>query len=141
MSRPQRRKKLLRLLEQQRALIEQIAASPSMLRGSFTRVHTRCGKPSCWCAQSARGHPHTRITWSERGRMLTRKVPPNQVQKVLEWTANYRRYRSLRRELRALQARIRDAADDLGQSICEHTANRLDYLRPRANMRTTPSSN
>ena len=140
MSTPRLQKKLIRLVNQERDLIECIAQSPPMLRGSFSRVHTRCGKATCWCAASVQGHPHTRITWSEEGKMITRKVSPDEVEKVIEWTANYRTYRALRRRLRTLQGHIADTLDQLERSITERTHKPLAYLADRSNLPTTSRS-
>ena len=128
MSTAQLKKKLRRLRNRERVLLEELAQPPAMLRGSFTRVHTRCGKPTCWCAQAAKGHPHTRITWSQAGRMLTRKVPAEDVEQVRVWTANHRRYRAKRRALRILHAQIEETLDQLGEALIERTQRPLGYL-------------
>jgi hypothetical protein len=72
--------------------------------------------------------------------MFTRKVPADQIEKVLEWTANYRRYRLLRRKLRTLQGQILDTADRLERIITERTAKPLDYLRTAPNLHATTDS-
>ena len=77
-----------------------------MVRGSFSRVSTRCGKSTCWCAESEKGHMHNRITWSHQGRMRTRKVPQEQVDRVKGLTETYRAYKKRRRELATLYQQI-----------------------------------
>jgi len=92
-------KKLRGLIVQQGGLLDQMVAGPPILRGSFSRVHTRCGKPNCWCAQTGKGHAHARITWSQKGRLTTRKVPEDYLDGVRQLTASYRRFRNRRRRL------------------------------------------
>jgi hypothetical protein len=111
MSRPQI--KIKRLLKHQEQMLERLLKSPPMLRGTFSRVQTRCGKPNCWCARSAQGHSHTRITWSKDGKLRTRKVPPDQKDHVCELTSNYRQFRSLRREITAIQNEMSSLLEDL----------------------------
>ena len=37
---------------------------------TFRQEHVRCGKPSCWCFESALGHgPYTYKYWKEGGRL------------------------------------------------------------------------
>jgi len=113
MSSPQIKKKLKRLLSRQEQLLERLLASPPMVRGTFSQVQTRCGKPNCWCARSHKGHSHARIIWSKEGKLRTRKVPPDQIDLIRELTSNYRRFRSLRRQIAALQMKIRTLLDEL----------------------------
>ena len=69
-----------------------------------------------------------RITWSQAGSMLTRKVPAEHVEQVRAWTANHRRYRAKRRALRILHAQIEDNLDQLGEALIERTQRPLGYL-------------
>lgn len=113
MSRPQIKKKLKQLLKRQEQLLERLLKSPPMVRGTFSQVQTRCGKPNCWCASSHKAHSHTRITWSKEGKLKTRKVPPDQIDLIRKLTNNYRQFRSLRRKIATLQTKIRTLLDDL----------------------------
>jgi hypothetical protein len=117
MSSPQLQQRIVTLRQRDRDLLDQLLHLQPLLRGSFTQVFTRCGKANCWCAQSAKGHPHLRLTGSENGRLTTRKVPAQAVEQVRLWTANYRQFRSLRRKLLALQAQLQDLLDHYEQSL------------------------
>jgi hypothetical protein len=129
MSIAQTKKKLQRLIARHSQLLEQMLHSPPMLRGSFSRVFTRCGKSACWCAESAKGHSHTRITWSENGKMTTRKVPPDHVEEVVELTSNYRKFRSQRRQILSLEAQMHDSLNRYEAALTEQTRRPLSFLR------------
>jgi hypothetical protein len=111
MSRPQI--KIKRRLEHQEQMLARLLKTPPMLRGTVSQVQTRCGKPNCWCARSPQGHSHTRITWSQDGKLKTRKVPPDQIDQIYQLTHNYRQFRSLRRKIAALQTEMRSLLDDM----------------------------
>ena len=115
MSRAQLRQQIARLRQRGRALLDQLLRLQPLLRGSFAQVYTRCGKPNCWCAHGVRGHPHLRLTWSENGRLTTRKVPSPAVERVRLWTGNYRQFRALRRQLLALQTQLQERLDQYEQ--------------------------
>jgi hypothetical protein len=105
-----------------------------MLRGSFSRISTRCGRANCWCAHSPKGHPHTRLTWSQNGQLTTRKVPADQKERVLEWTHNYRQFRARRRKLRALHRQIQNLLDQYEQALLAQTRKPLSFLASSSKM-------
>ena len=137
MSSPSFQKQLTRLLNLQGKILARLGETPPLLRGSFTRVHTRCGKPTCWCAQAAVGHPHARLTWSQEGTMRTRKVPSEHIAHVLEWTANHRRLRADRKKLQLVHTRIADLVRQHEQTLVTRTSKPLDFLEVRQKMPPT----
>ncbi len=110
-------RKILALQQRGRDLLDELFQIQPLLRGSFTQVYTRCGKPNCWCTHSPKGHPHVRLTWSENGQLTTRKVPTQAVDQVRELTGNYRRFRSLHRKLLRLQAQMEGLLDRYEASL------------------------
>ena len=122
------KKKLKRLRERHQELLQELLIAPPMLRGSFSCVSTRCGKPTCWCAKSLKGHRHNRMTWSERGKMITRKVPEDQIVRVQELTGQYRRFRKGRRELVHVQKQLIETLAKLESAVNEQTRKPLSYL-------------
>ena len=121
-------KTLHKLQERHDQLLKELINTPPMLRGSFSRVSTRCGKPTCWCAQSAKGHRHTRLTWSEQGKLFTRKVPEDHVDRVVELTRNHCRFRTCRRELARVQKQLLNAIAKLESAVNQQTRKPLNYL-------------
>ena len=120
--------RLRQRLRRHTEVLEQLLQSPPLLRGSFSRVSTRCGKPNCWCAHSAQGHRHARLTWSEQGRMMTRKVPLDQISRIRKLTANYRRFRATRRKLIAIQEELRRLLDEYEAARVSQTREPLQFL-------------
>jgi len=117
MSNPNLKQQIRRLSQRATQHLEQLLQIQSLLRGSFHRVYTRCGKPNCWCARRARGHPHARLSWSENGRMTTRKVPAQATQRILELNHHYRQFGALRRQRLVLQEQIEALLDQHEQRL------------------------
>ena len=121
-------KKLKKLVARQNELLAELLRPPPMLRGSFSRVSTRCGKMTCWCAESSKGHLHNRITWSEQGKMITRKVPEGEIDRVKELTGSHRQYRKYRRELAQVQKELIEMIARLESTVNKKTRKPLSYL-------------
>jgi hypothetical protein len=68
------------------------------------------------------------MTWSEQGKMTTRKVPEEQVERVKELCGNHRRFRQCRRELAKVHQQLREAISELGSTINSQTRKPLSYL-------------
>jgi hypothetical protein len=117
MSSAKLQQKLLTLQQRAGDHLHQLLQLRPLLRGCFSRVYTRCGKPNCWCAHRAKGHPHARLTWSENGQLTTRKVPPPALDQVQTFTDNYRKFRSLRRQLLSLHAQLQAILDRYEESL------------------------
>jgi len=122
------RKKLRRAERERARILSELLGVSSMLRGSYARVYTKCGKDNCWC-KDGKGHPHSRITWSQRGQGFTRKVPPEEVAWVREVTENYRNFRSLRRRLLRLQADGKELLDKIENDLVKNTRKGKRFLR------------
>ena len=122
------KKRLLTLVSRRSQLLDQLLEIRPILRGSFGRIHTRCGKPNCWCAQSDKGHPHARLTWSESGKMMTRKVPAEHTDEIVGLTQSYRKFRSLRRKFLALEEKILLQLDQYEKSLVTQARRPFAFL-------------
>ena len=122
------RKKLQTLLSGYGQLLRQILRHEQMLRGSFHQIYTRCGKGNCWCAKAKKGHPHTRLTWSQKGVMITRKVGASEQTAVHKLTNAYKQFSEQRRELAALNQQIQDRLDDYEKALISQTQKPLGLL-------------
>jgi hypothetical protein len=127
------RKKLSTLAADYGRLLRQILRQEQMLRGSFHQVYTRCGKDNCWCAKAKKGHPHTRLTWTEEGLMMTRKVRASERKVVLKLTDAYKQFCEQREELTALHQQIQERLDAYEKSVINRTRKSLGLLpqKPR----------
>ncbi len=128
MSTTKYRKKLLALQRQQAKLFERLLEVRPILRGTVNRVYTRCGKPNCWCARDPKGHAHVRMTWSQEGKMITRKVPLADLARIRDLTENYRRFRSLRRRLGELHAQVKRMLDCYERSLVDDSRAGMPFL-------------
>lgn len=126
------RKKLRTLASDYSRLLRQILRPEQMLRGSFHQVYTRCGKTNCWCAKAKQGHPHTRLTWTEEGVMMTRKVATTEQKAVLKLTQAYKQFGEQRRKLTALHLQIQDRLDDYEKAIVRQSRKPLGLLPRKA---------
>jgi hypothetical protein len=122
------KKKLLALLSEHGRLLRQILRHQHLLRGSFHQVYTRCGKSNCWCAQARKGHAHTRLTWSEEGTMVTRKVAATERKTVLKLTDNYRKFCEQRRRLNKLEIQLQERLDQYEKALINKTRKPLGFL-------------
>jgi hypothetical protein len=115
-------------------LLRQILRHEQMLRGSFHQVYTRCGKENCWCAKAKKGHPHTRLTWTEEGFMMTRKVGALERKVVLKLTEAYKQFGDQRRQLIALHQQIQDRLDDYEKAVVRQSRKPLGLLPGKSSL-------
>lgn len=121
-------KKNLRGLEKQRKqILYELLDLKNLVRGSLATVYTKCGKDNCRC-KKGKGHPHSRISWSEKSQGYTRKVPKNEIVWCLETTENYRTFRSLRHQLKILEAHTKNMLDDLENILVDGTRKNKSFL-------------
>src|SRR5512146_2272073 len=111
------KRQLLALLSRHSRLLRQLLRPQRILRGSFHQVYTRCGKSNCWCAKNKKGHPHARLTWSEEGTMMTRKVGASEQKAVIKLADAYKRFCEQRRQLTALELKIQNHLDDYEKAL------------------------
>jgi len=71
---------------------------------------------------------HTRLTWSQQGKMMTRKVPAQNVEQIKALTASYRQYRRQQRDLAQLQKEIKEIITQLQACITEQTRKPFRFL-------------
>ena len=125
---------LIDLLSQYQHLLGKLLRGRPHLRGSFHQVYTRCGKPNCWCAKADKGHPHLRLTWSDAGNFVTRKVPAAEKDQVTKLTDNYRQFREQRRRLTALAFQIDECLDQYEKALTEEVRKPLVFLTSSAQL-------
>ena len=102
------------------ALLQKLAATSDMRRGSITECYRRCGKPSCACvAPDHPGHgPYYAFTTKVDGKTKTLQLRPGPLlTKVEREVATYRDFRSTCGKLLEVNEAICDArpVDATGQ--------------------------
>jgi len=97
--------------QQQRELIDQIAALGPCLPGSITTRQMRCGRQRCACkADPPKLHgPYTYWTRKQHGRTIARLLTADQIERYQPQIDNARRLRQL---VAALEALAINAAED-----------------------------
>ena len=111
-------------------LISTLLDINKMIRGSYSVVSTKCGKPNCWCIEGD-GHQHARITWTEKGKGNTRAVPNEDDQWLTDMTETYRNFRKLRQDLAALEFDMKNYLNTLEQEIINKTRKGRLYLEAK----------
>ncbi len=78
-------------------------------QGSLTERWMRCGKPNCACARnSARRHgPYFQLSWKERGKTLSRRLPLKHAALYRRWVANRQRLESLIQKMQQVSRKAR----------------------------------
>lgn len=112
---------------QRREIITEMLGLDQILRGACATVHTRCGIESCKRCKS-KGHPHTRLSWSEKGEGYTRKVPKDEIPWVLETTKHYKRFRELRRQLKKQELKTKVLVGKLEDELVNRTRKPKPYI-------------
>ena len=102
---------LSELRRKRRTIQDQLAALGNLRPGSLTPRYRKCGKPTCHCAaQEDPGHgPGWSLTWAVEGKTRTRIIPAEAVEETQAQIAEYRRARTLTRELFEVSTRMCDA--------------------------------
>jgi hypothetical protein len=70
-----------RLRQRKHALLRRLQIPPDALSGSLALTHSRCGKPTCWCAQGE-GHPSWSLTFMVDGKKCVERIPGEWVERV-----------------------------------------------------------
>lgn len=115
---PKQLEKRLRECESEYARIKaRIRDVGFICEGSLVERWTSCGKPNCRCTSDPpqRHGPYYQLTWKERGKTVTRRLPAEQAQLYQAWIAN-------RRELEALLQQMREISWEAGGYLLEAAA-------------------
>jgi hypothetical protein len=112
------RKRLLDLHGQERELLKTLVSCRSLLKGSVYDLKTRCGKPSCTCAQGER-HSAMVLSWSQGGKTKLLTLQPGDLDRLIRLTGEYRAFRQARSKLVKLQKELLSEVDKLETALRE----------------------
>lgn len=71
-----------RLRQRKYELGRQYPIPQDLLPGSLSLVHRKCGKPTCWCAKEAGGHPLWLLSFMVDGKNRVERIPDSWVEEV-----------------------------------------------------------
>lgn len=122
-------KKSIRVLDEQiRKLTGKLLSFDQLVRGSVATIKTKCGVKDCRRCSSGEMHPHTRISWTENGKGYTRKVPADKIDWTESASQKYRKFRAMRRDLKKLELKKKEAVDSLEKLMVLETRKAKPFL-------------
>jgi hypothetical protein len=121
-----------------------LSQTVDMRRGSLVQRYTRCGKPTCHCAQTGdRGHgPFWALTHAVAGKTITRTIPSAALEATRAQIAEYKRFRAIVRELVELSERLCDTRLVQGEAASKEAAKKgasQRRSRRKSSQRSNPS--
>lgn len=119
--------KQIKALEKKRAYaLDNIMSVNLMAPGSYSKVYCRCGKKNCRC-YSGKGHPYSRITFSEDGRSRTKAIHENNIGWIKKVTENYRDFKEGLKKIKEYDARLLKLLDQHLKEITGQTRKEKEY--------------
>jgi hypothetical protein len=110
------------------SMVESMLSLSGMMRGSFGTTHSRCGKPTCRCANpQEKGHPFAKLMWTDGTGPKTRVVKNEDTQTVLEAIDQYREFKRLRRNLREDSRLLEELLDAYEHETTIESRSRMGY--------------
>ena len=97
-----------------------------MAPGSYRKVYCKCGKINCRC-YSGKGHPYSRITFSEDGRSRTKAISEKNIEWIREVTQNYRDFKEGQKKIKEYEEQLKKLLDKHSKEIIEQTRKEKEY--------------
>ena len=121
--------KTLKKIEKQRSLLlSDLQRIEHMIRGTYVETHRKCGKPTCWCANESKGHPSYQISWTKDDKSRSKAIPREDILWINAMTGNYRKWRTIRSNIRKLEEELRNLIDKLEYDIIKETEKLRKYF-------------
>ena len=119
--------KQIKALEKKRAYaLDKMLSANLMAPGSYRKVYCKCGKINCRC-YSGKGHPYSRITFSEDGRSRTKSIHEKNIGWIKEVTQNYRDFKEGQKKIKGYEERLKKLLDKHSKEIIEQTRKKKEY--------------
>ena len=119
--------KQIKAIEKKRAAaLSKILSAKLVAPGSYGRVYCRCGKPNCWCS-SGKGHPYSRIVFSEGGRSKTKSISEDNVGWIKKVTKNYRDFKEGVKKIKEYDSILFDLLGKYLKEIIMQTRDKKEY--------------
>ena len=111
------------------SMIDDMLVLSGMIRGSFGVIYQRCGKPTCWCANTKeKGHLCKRLMWSDEDGVKTRSVRDDDQQSVKEAVGQYREFKELRRNLKIEEKKLERLLVEFERNATKNNKTKMGYL-------------
>ena len=119
--------KQIKALEKKRAYaLDKMLSVNLMAPGSYRKVYCKCGRKNCWC-YSGKGHPYSRITFSEDGRSRTKAIHDSNIEWIKKVTQNYRDFKEGIKQIKEYNACLLKLLDKYLKEIIEQTRKEKEY--------------
>ena len=99
----------------------------AMIRGTFGKVHRKCGKPTCKCNEG-KGHLSIRISWTEGSVSKTKAISKDDEAWTILMTHQYKQFREARKNLREINEQINKLINKLEEEIVIETNEERDVM-------------
>jgi hypothetical protein len=120
--------KLKKIEKQRSVLLSELQLIGHMIRGTYVETHRKCGKPTCWCAKDSKGHPSYQISWTKDAKSRSKAIPREDISWIKEMTGNYRKWRTIRSNIRKLEEESRTLIDKSENDIIKKTEKLRKYF-------------
>ena len=94
-----------RLRQRKHELLRRLQIPPDALPGSLALTHSRCGKPTCWCAQGE-GHASWSLTFMVNGKKRVERIPDEWVEQIRPLVEQGRAFKDAMAEVFAANAQL-----------------------------------
>ena len=98
-----------RLRQRKYDLLRRLHIPADALPGSLALTHSRCGKPSCWCAEGEghpSGHPSWSLTFMVDGKKRVERIPQEWVEQIRPLVEQGREFKDAMAEVFAANAQL-----------------------------------
>jgi hypothetical protein len=77
--------------------------------GSLVERWMQCGKPNCACASdpASQHGPYFQLSWKEKGKTVSRRLPAEHAALYRQWIANRQRLQSIIQEMQRVSRKAR----------------------------------
>ena len=99
-------------------LLDRVELPPTGLPGSLALTHSRCGKPSCHCADG-QGHPVWSLTFMLDGQKHVERIPADWVDSVRQRVEQARQFKDAVAEIFTANAQLLALQRDQSRAVAK----------------------
>ena len=107
-----------RLRRRSQHLLDRVELPPTGLPGSLALSHSRCGKPSCHCADG-QGHPVWSLTFMLDGQKHVERIPADWVDSVRQRVEQARQFKDAVAEIFTANAQLLALQRDQSRAVAK----------------------